>query len=363
MNKYNDKIQELNQILDNEVKKGTFPGATYTLVTKDNSYFGVCGDKALYPNKEVNTIDTMYDMASCTKVVCTTTCIFKLLEQGKLRLFDTVSMYLPRFKHKDILIWDLMTHTSGLPAGVGQVTKLKSREEALDKIYALELTYPKNTKIVYSDIGYVLLGLVVEEISQMNLDEFSKKYIFEPLEMFDTKFKPQDINRCAPTEERNDDIVKGIVRGHVHDELSYILGGISGHAGLFSTCHDIEHFIKMILNDGVYNGKRILSKATIDLMFTPQVCEPKGICLTLNTRGLGWIVQGDFCSAGDLASKETILHTGFTGTNVFVDRINKVGFSLLSNRVHPTRSNTLIIPFRGRLGNYIIANFGGRNDE
>ena len=117
----------------------------------------------------------------------------------------------------------------------------------------------------------------------------------------------------------------------------------------------------MVLNNGVYNNKRILSRATIDLMFTPQVEEKKGVALTLNTRGLGWIVQGDYCSAGDLASKETILHTGFTGTNVFIDRINKVGFTLLSNRVHPTRNNTKIIPFRGRLGNYIIANFGGRN--
>ncbi len=355
------KNEELNKILLAEVEKGTFPGATYALVSEFGTFYGAVGFKSLYPTKETNSLDTLYDMASCTKVICTTTCIFKLMEQGKIRLFDSVSMYLPKFKHTDILIWDLMTHTSGLPAGLGGVTKIKSREEALEKLYATETVYPKNSKILYSDLGYVLLGLVIESISGCSLDEYARINVFEPLEMFDTTFKPKDKERCAPTEERNDDIVKGIVRGHVHDELSYILGEVSGHAGLFSTASDIQHFIEMVLNNGVYNNKRILSRATIDLMFTPQVEEKKGVALTLNTRGLGWIVQGDYCSAGDLASKETILHTGFTGTNVFIDRINKVGFTLLSNRVHPTRNNTKIIPFRGRLGNYIIANFGGRN--
>lgn len=352
------RIEKLNEILEEATNNNIFPGATYALVCEEGKYYGYVGKKALYPVSEDNSLDTLYDMASCTKVICTTSCIFKLLEQGKIRLFDTVNSYLPEFKHEDILLWDLLTHTSGLPAGVGGVTKLKSREEALEKIFALETIYPKNTKIVYSDIGFVLLGLIIEKISGMSLNEYAKENIFNPLEMVDTGYLPKDKERCAPTEERNDDVVKGLVRGYVHDELSYILGGVAGHAGLFSTCSDIAHFIEMILNKGVYKGKRIFSEASIDLMFTPQVKENKGVALTCNTRGLGWIVQGDYCSAGDLASKETILHTGFTGTNVFIDRINNVGFTLLSNRVHPTRKNTLLIPFRGKLGNFIIANFG-----
>ncbi len=354
----NNKVRELIERLETAVKEGIFPGGNFALVCSEGTFTGTVGKKALFPKEEANDIDTLYDMASCSKVLSTTTCVLKLLEQGKLKLFDTVKKYLPRFKYENILIWDLITHTSGLPAGVSGVCKIKSREEALDKIYDLDLIYEKNTKIVYSDIGFILLGFIIEEVSGMTLDKYAKENVFDPLEMYDTGYNPVDKLRCAPTEERNDDIVKGIVRGNVHDEMAYILGGVAGHAGLFSTCKDVSHFIEMVLNYGEYNGKKILSKATIDLMFTPQVQEKKGIALTLNTRGIGWIVQGDYCSAGDLASPETILHTGFTGTNVFIDRINMVGFSLLTNRVHPTRQNTKIIPYRGMLGNYIIANFG-----
>lgn len=359
---FQDKILSLNKLLSEAVEKNIFPGCTYALECSSGSHVDVLGKKSLYPVED-NDIDTLYDMASCSKVISTTTCIIKLMEQGKLRLFDSVNKYLPRFKHENILIWDLITHTSGLPAGVSGVTKIKSREEALDKIYALETTYEKNAKIVYSDIGFILLGFIVEAISGMSLAEYAKVNVFDPLEMYSTGYNPceenkDNLKRCAPTEERNDDIVKGMVRGHVHDEMAYILGGVAGHAGLFSCAKDVSHFIQMILNNGVYNNKRILSKASINLLFTPQVVEPKGIALTLNTRGIGWIVQGDYCSAGDLASKETILHTGFTGTNIFIDRVNKVGFSLLSNRVHPTRKNVSLIPYRGMIGNFIIANFG-----
>lgn len=357
-----EKIAKLIELLDSMVGVA-YPGGCFSVVTKNKTYSGFVGNKATVPLVISNDVDTIYDMASCTKVICTTTCIMKLLELGKIRLYDSVSTYLPRFKHSDVVIWDLLTHTSGLPAGIAGVTKIKTKEEALDKLFNIELIYPKNTKILYSDLGFILLGLIVEKVSGMNLNEFSKENIFIPLEMYDTMFKPNDIDRCAPTEERNDDIVKGMVKGYVHDELSYILGGICGHAGLFSTASDISHFIEMILNNGKYHDKQILSKASIDLLFTPQVEEKNGISLNTYKRSLGWIVQGEQSSASDLASKETILHTGFTGTNIFIDRINKVGFTLLTNRVHPTRKNNLLIPFRAKVGNFIIANFGGENNE
>ena len=359
MNK--EYLQGLDKLINDAISDGAFPGCNIALVTKDDKYFASYGLKAKYPEEEANDIDTLYDMASCSKVLSTTTCLFKLMEAGKLRLYDSVKTYLPRFKYDNITIFDLMTHTSGLPSSVVRGSTITSHEMAVDLIYETEVINEKNSKIVYSDVGYLLLGFVVEAITKKSLDQAAKELVFDPLEMFDTGYNPVDAKRCAPTEERHDNVMQGIERGIVHDERAYWLGGVAGHAGLFSTVKDISHFIEMVLNDGVYNGKRFLSKATIDTMFTPFVRENKGVSLDYNQRGLGWIVKGDYCSAGDLASPETILHTGFTGTNVFIDRINKVGFTMLANRVHPTRENTKIIPFRGRLGNYIISHFGDRD--
>ena len=350
-------IEELNKLINEAVSAGVFPGANYCLVTEKRNYFDSFGNKSLYPNPEENGLDTIYDLASVSKVLSTTTSIMLLLERGKLRLYDSVSTYLPHFRHKDILIWDLLTHTSGLQADIPRASKLQSREECLEKIYACDPVYEKGSKIVYSDIGFMLLGFVVESISGISLAEFAKKNIFESLDMFDTSYNPLEKERCAPTEERRDEIFNGFLKGYVHDEKAYILGGVAGHAGVFSTVKDISNFIKMILNDGKFNGKQFLSKPTIDLLFTKQVEIKSGISLDSDARGLGWIIKGSYSSAGDLASNLTILHTGFTGTNIFIDRINHIGFCLLSNRVHPTRDNLKIIPFRAKLGNYIISHF------
>ena len=355
-----DKVKGLNLIMEEAVSEGVFPGANYVVVTDDDEYFGSFGKKSTYETVEDNDLDTLYDMASCSKVISTTTSILLLLERGKLRLYDSVSLYVPELKYTNITIWDLLTHSSGLPADVSRANSVKSKEELFEKIFNVELKYDKNTNIVYSDIGFILLGLVVEKISGQTLDVFAKENIFDVLGMNSTGYNPSDINRCAPTELRNDEVVKGMVRGKVHDEKAYIMNGVAGHAGLFSCVKDLAKFIKMILNDGMHEGKQFLSKATIDLIYKPQVRIQNGVSLDYNQRGLGWIVRGDWCSAGDLASEETILHTGFTGTNIAIDRINRVGFSILSNRVHPSRSNIKVIAWRGRTGNYIISKFSKR---
>ena len=344
-------IEGLNTLIVEAIKEGVMPGANYALIANNKKHFGSFGNKALFPNVEVNDIDTLYDMASLSKVISTTTCIMLLMERGKIRLNDPVSLYVPEFKHKNIMIWDLMTHSSGLPSDVSR--SLYSNEtELIDYIMNVDLKYEKNTKIVYSDLGYILLGFVVERISGVKLDEFARQNIFIPLEMFDSGYNPRDIKRCAPTEDRKD----FIDRGYVHDEKAHTLNGVAGHAGLFSTVKDVSNFMEMILNDGVFNGKKFLSKQTIDLLYTVQVEESNGVSKCLSRRGLGWILKGDWPSSGDLVSPNTIMHTGFTGTNVFIDRDNKVAFCLLANRVHPTRDNTLIISFRAKVGNYIISN-------
>lgn len=348
-------MKEFDEYIGQALNNNVFPGCNIGIVLKDGNDFKKCfysyGKKALYPSIEENDIDTIYDMASCSKVISTTSCLFKLVELGKIRLYDFICVYLPEYKNTDITIWDLMTHTSGLPEGlVGSHTMTK--DEIFNGVMNIEKKYEKNTRINYSDVGYLTLGLLVEKVSNMSLDKFASKYFFEPLEMIDSGYNPTNTLRCAPTEDRGNGVID---RGYVHDEMAHNFGGVAGHAGLFSTVKDISNFIEMILNDGVYKGKKIFDKKTIDLMFTPQVSEKVGIGIEEDMRGLGWITKSKNSSCGDLCSTETILHTGFTGTNVVIDRKNKIGFTILSNRVHPTRKNTLIIPFRSRCGNFIMS--------
>ncbi len=350
------KIQEFNNLLQDAINEGAFPGANYAIVFKDKVLFGSFGKKSLIPNVEENDIDTIYDMASLTKIVSTTTAALRLIEKGKLRLYAPVKKYLPEFKFDNISIWNLMTHTSGLPEGLPRANTLSDPTEVWNKILNMELKYETGTKIHYSDLGYIILGKVIESIVKKPLNEFVKEEIFDKLNMKDTGYLPDSLLRCAPTEYRDDAVFKGIVRGKVHDETSYALGGVAGHAGLFSTVKDMANYLQMLLNDGMFNNERFLSKATIDLLYTPQVEERNGVSLVPERRSIGFINKGPASSAGELTSSETILHTGFTGTNIWVDRKNEVAFVLLSNRVHPTRKNILHMDARARLANFIIAN-------
>lgn len=350
------KLEQLQTLINSLITKGAFPSANYVIVTHNHTYYGSLGNKSLLPTKEANDIDTLYDMASLTKVIATTTCIFKLMEEGKLRTASKVSDYLPRFIHKNVTIWNLLTHTSGLSEGLSGLFSLKTEEDIYNKLFSMPLVYETNTQIRYSDLGYVLLGLIIEKIENKKLDEVVKEKVLIPLNMLDSTYNPKDHKRCAPTELRNDTLYQGIVRGFVHDEMSYLLNGVAGHAGLFSTIKDMSHFIQMVLNDGKYNNHQFLSKSTIDLMFTPQVHEHKGVKLNETIRGLGWLIGGFASSSGDLTSPNTIHHTGFTGTNIWIDRTNQIGFCLLSNRVHPTRNTTLHIEARAQIANFIMAN-------
>ncbi len=349
------KIDEFNNLIKQGIDEGAFPGANYAIVFKDKTILGSFGNKSLYPSIEPNDINTVYDMASLTKVVSTTTCVLKLVEKGLLRIYAPVQKYIPEFKHSNVTVWNLLTHTSGLPEGVSW-RGLTSKEMLWERIFNLDLTFEPGTKLKYSDVGFILLGKIVENITKMKLNEFAKSEIFDKLEMKDSGYLPLDVNRCAPTELRNDEVYQGYVRGSVHDETAYALGGVAGHAGLFSTVEDISHFLQMILNNGVYKNNKYFSSSTIDLIYTPQIEETKGIQINYNKRSIGWINRGAGSSAGELTSHDTILHTGFTGTNIWIDRKNEVAFVLLTNRVHPSRSNLLHMDVRARLANFIIAN-------
>ena len=349
-------IKEIEQILLDACSDKAFPGANYAIVTKNKVWMGSIGNKELYPNIIPNSIDTIYDMASLTKVVCTTTCLMQLVEQGKLRIFDPVSRYFEKFRFDNITVWNLMTHTSGFPEGIAGPKDKLSENDVWDKIFAIEeLNYKPGTKISDSDINYILLGKIIEILSGMSLNEYAKKNLFEPLEMVDSGYLPLDKSRCAATEYRNDATMTGYVKGDVHDETAYAMNKVAGHAGLFSTVTDCSHFIQMILNDGVYNGKKILSKVTIDNLYKVQVKEYNGVETLPKARTLGWQTKDPASSAGELVSENTILHTGFTGTNMFIDRDNEIGFVMLTNRVHPTRNNLKHLHVRACIANYIMA--------
>lgn len=342
-------IKEINALLKDGVKNGHFPGVAYCIVYSNGKR--VCkhlGYKRLFPYKELNHGDEIYDVASLTKVISTTTMIMKLIEEKKLSLETKIYTILSRLKHEEITVYDLLTHSSGLPADISRASTLKNREEVLDRIYGMNLIYKKNEHIVYSDVGFILLGLVIENITQMNLDQYAKLVIFDPLDMKDTSYHP-DILRSAPTELRNDDVYQGYLTGFVHDEKAFAMGGLSGHAGLFSTTHDIAKFILAILEN-----KFVLNKETLDMLFPlrEKKTHPDG---NLLHRALGWDKPSNGGTAGDYVSfDDTIVHTGFTGCNIFIDRKHQVGFVMLSNAVHPKRNHNGIISYRNKIGNMIV---------
>ncbi len=347
-------IRLLEETMKEAINKEAFPGVTYAIVTKDKKFFGCLGNKSWFPERTENTEDTIYDLASLSKVISTTTAIMMLIEEGKLRLIDQVSDILEEFVHKDIRIFHLLTHSSGLAADIPYAATLKNTDEVKEKVFNQVLINPVGEKIVYSDIGYILLGLIVEKVSGMPLDLFAKERIFKPLDMKDTCYNPLDTKRCAPTELREDNVYKGYLQGKVHDEKAFALAGVSGHAGVFSTHKDLANFIQMVLNDGVYNNKRILAKATIDKLFTTQV-EERSVYNRPYRRSFGWELTSLGYSCGDLVSSNTIYHTGFTGTSIFIDRDNQIGLAVLTNHVHPKRGKIALFRYRQLFANITIS--------
>lgn len=345
-----DLKDELQQLLQEGVDKQAFPGAHFAVVYGDGRVLpGYVGYKRLEPEKEPLDGTEIYDVASLTKVISTTTLMMKLIDDETVSLRTTVSSILPRFPHPNITVEDILTHSSGLPADIPRASTLRTPEEVWEYIYSVDLSYPTGTDIIYSDIGYILLGKMVETITNTSLSDCAKNWIFTPLEMTDSSYHP-DPSRCAPTELREDDVYTGYLQGLVHDEKAFALKGEAGHAGLFSTVNDISKFILMYLQ----NDPIILTKKTMNAMFEPrQYATNKRGNPIIRAYGFDKPTPGG--TAGDyIHPSSTILHTGFTGCNLWMDTKHQVGFVLLSNAVHPKRNRNGIIPFRRKLANIIM---------
>ncbi len=276
---------------------------------------------------------TRFDLASLTKVIATTTAAMMLEEQGRLDINRTVASYLQGFNapdKKDITVRMLITHRGGLEAFAPLWKTLKGRDEYLQAINSRPLAYTPGTKSIYSDWDYVLMGLIVERITGEPLDTYTERTIFAPLGMMETGFRPDSVDRrhIAPTEV---DSLRGLVWGTVHDENAAAIGGVAGHAGLFSTAHDLAIFARMLLNGGSVGSVRLLAPTTIARWTAAQDAG--------SSRALGWDTPALHSSAGHYFSPRSYGHTGFTGTSIWTDPERGVWVVLLTNRVYPTRAN------------------------
>ncbi|HEX8198822.1 MAG TPA: serine hydrolase, partial [Pyrinomonadaceae bacterium] len=355
------------KLIDVEVEKAIadkkMPGAVVVIGHKGKIvYRKAFGNRALVPTIEKMTLDTIFDAASLTKPIATATSIMILLERGQIRLNDRVEQFIPELKGKDsgrVTIQQLLTHTSGYQPDFDLREKWSQKHGMIQALINEPLRAPAGTRFVYSDIGFIVLGEIVERIAckldnltpgcpvlnraqPQILNGYSQKSLFAALQMKDSQFIGDLVNkvdgnrpkinkeRIAPTEN-----IKGqqsylggvfdgtngekILRGEVHDPTSYRMGGVAGHAGLFSTADDLARYCQMILNGGTLDGVRVLSANTVALMTKPYVVSETGA-----TRGLGWDMNTSFSgNRGELFPLGSFGHTGFTGTGVWIDPVSQ----------------------------------------
>jgi uncharacterized protein YbbC (DUF1343 family)/CubicO group peptidase (beta-lactamase class C family) len=328
----NERLNRIDSVVKHALDRGELPGCVILVVHRGQAVFRKAyGLRSKQPSEIPMTADTVFDLASLTKPVATATSVMILVEQGNLGLSDRVAQHLPAFGQngKDkITVADLLLHTGGLIADNPESDYLDGRAKSLERVFQLSPLADPGTRFIYSDVGYIVLGELVELLAGMPLDEFAQKQIFAPLHMTDTGFKPDDKRkeRAAPTERRQGHWLKG----EVHDPRAYHLGGVAGHAGLFSTADDLAIYAQMLLAGGLYKGQRILSPLTVRVMTTPRSV-PGGL------RAYGWDVQTAYSSnRGELFPRgESFGHTGFTGPSIWIDPASQTAVIFLSNRVHP----------------------------
>jgi CubicO group peptidase (beta-lactamase class C family) len=311
---------------------------------------------------EVET-DTVYDLASLTKVVVTTTLSMVLVDEGRLDLDGRVHAFFPAFSgpaKERVTVRQLLTHSAGIEWWAPLYRDIQGKAAYLERIVAMDLAYDPGTKSVYSDLGIILLGDILERLGGAPLERLARERVLLPLAMKDAQYRPPArlLPRIAPTE--NDPWRGRVVRGEVHDENAFALGGVAPHAGLFATALDLSHLAQMLLDGGSFGGRRIVSRATVKL-FTERASIPG------SSRALGWDTPSDesgqrsstpghpgYSSAGSLLSPRSFGHTGFTGTSMWMDPERGLYVTLLTNRVHPTRENDAIREVRAQVADAAV---------
>jgi uncharacterized protein YbbC (DUF1343 family)/CubicO group peptidase (beta-lactamase class C family) len=344
------RLRAIDGEVEAEIKQKHLPGAVVLIARKGRIVWRKAyGARAVEPAREAMTTGTIFDLASLTKIVATATSIMILVERGKVRLSDPLSNYIPEIKgegRERITLELLLTHRSGYAPDFDLRDRWSGYDEAIKRLIKEPLRNPPGVKFVYSDINYIALGEVVHRVSGLTLDEFARRNIFLRLGMRNTSFRPNANlrNRIAPTEQRRGQLsylgdksegseaaADKWLRGEVHDPTSYRMGGVAGHAGLFSTADDLAIYCQMILNGGRYKGVRIMSPLGVAEMTRLRLVSDTGW-----TRGLGWDIDSSFSTnRGDLFPLGSFGHTGFTGTSFWIDPASNMFVVFLSNRVHP----------------------------
>ena len=328
--------QRLQALVQAEIDAGKLPGAVVLVGHRGRVvYRHAIGQRAIMPLAEGMTPDTVFDVASLTKVVATATAAMMLVERGELRLADTAGRWIPELQHeaaRRVTVLQLLTHVAGYAPSFDLKQAWTGREGMIRALATERLTHAPGSKFVYSDIGFIVLGEIIERVTGRQLDRFFAQEIATPLGMRDSAFRRLDttalardeaaIARLAPTER---------VRGQVHDPTAHRMQGVAGHAGLFCSADDLARFAQMVLNGGVLEGQRLLSAASIARMTVPVVVSEEGW-----TRGLGWDMSTPFsANRGELFPLGSFGHTGFTGTSLWIDPVSQTYVVFLSNRVHP----------------------------
>ncbi len=323
-----EQMAPISEITRKAIQAGKIPGAVILIGHEGKIiYRQVFGLSALKPKKVPMTIHTIFDIASLTKVVATSTAMMQLVENGKLNLEDPVAKYWPEFKgsgKEEITVRDVLTHYSGLRPALDMKPHWSGYVAALRMIEEEKPLSPPGTNFIYSDINFIILGELVWRLSGEPLDAYCAEHIFRPLEMDDTGFKPSSDfrSRIAPTEYQNG--TGKMLWGEVHDPIAHNMGGVAGHAGLFSTVDDLAIFAQMVLDGGRRKNVQILSPRTVKNMTTPQSPPDK-----MPLRGLGWNIDSSLASEGSYG------HKGFTGTGIWIDPVSNTYVIILTNRVHP----------------------------
>ncbi len=336
---YQERFAPVDAIVTKAVEQGAAPGAVVLIGHRGKViYRKAFGYRSLEPTVEPMTVDTVFDMASLTKVMATAGSIMRMVQLGEIKLNDPVARYIPEFGQngkQEVTIRQLLTHYSGLRPDLDLKPEWMGRTEAFRLANAEKLINPPGSTFVYSDINFIVLGELVQRVTGLTLNRYAESFIFEPLGMLTTRFLPPQswFLRIAPTQK--DERTGLMLRGLVHDPTARQMGGVAGHAGLFSTADDTAKFAQAILN----GGAPVWSRLIVEKMTTPQ--QPPNLT---DVRGLGWDIDSPFSSnRGELLPVGSFGHTGFTGTSLWIDPVTDTYIVILTNAVHVKHGNVVTL--------------------